>query len=92
MVKEDAGAGTNGSGSGGTGTKRRKMADLRAFVETRILSRSDHRMLDKTDNNKSNVTVRAASPPKTLLTTPEIVINQSINPSRNLRVNQIILF
>jgi hypothetical protein len=81
--KDDGG--TNGSGSVGTGTKRRKMADLRAFVETRLLSRSDHRVpLDKTDNNKSNASassplpsssspLRAASPPKTLLTAPEIV-------------------
>lgn len=37
------------SSAGGTsGTKRRKMADLKAFVETRLLSRSD-KTLEKID-------------------------------------------
>ena len=49
------------------GTKRRKMADLRAFVETRLLSRSD-KMLEKIDFKNS-----AAQNNRTLLAAPDTV-------------------
>lgn len=41
--------------SSSSGTKRRKMADLRAFVETRLLSRSDKTLekIDKVDAAKA---------------------------------------
>lgn len=56
-VKEEV-VGTNTSG-----TKRRKMADLRAFVETRLLSRSD-KMLEKIDlkNTANNNRCLLAAP------------------------------
>ena len=47
VTVDSPGAGT------ASGTKRRKMADLRAFVETRLLSRSD-KMLEKIDFAKAH--------------------------------------
>ncbi|XP_046453317.1 protein unc-80 homolog isoform X4 [Daphnia pulex] len=48
--------------TGGT-TKRRKMADLKAFVETRLLSRSHDKMLEKIDfkNSSTTTTTTAAA-------------------------------
>ncbi|EFX80552.1 hypothetical protein DAPPUDRAFT_318531 [Daphnia pulex] len=67
-----------GATTGGT-TKRRKMADLKAFVETRLLSRSHDKMLEKIDFKNSSTTTTttvaaaAAHPNRTqqLLSAPE---------------------
>lgn len=58
------------SGSNTAGSKRRKMADLRAFVETKLLSRSD-KMLEKID-------LKTVAHNTALLTAPDIV---GIHPS-----------
>ena len=63
--KDQAENGGVPSGSRNPSNRRRKMADLRAFVETRLLSRSD-KMLEKMDEKHA----RSSS----FLTTPRQVI------------------
>lgn len=54
------------------GTKRRKMADLKAFVETRLLSRSHDKMLEKIDFKNSS-TAHNNRTQQQLLSAPETV-------------------
>jgi hypothetical protein len=70
---------SSASATTGGGTKRRKMADLKAFVETRLLSRSHDKMLEKIDfKNSSTTTTTAAAAAhhnrtQQLLSAPETV-------------------
>ncbi|XP_045030143.1 protein unc-80 homolog isoform X4 [Daphnia magna] len=50
----NSGQGNHMANTGTGGTKRRKMADLKAFVETRLLSRSHDKMLEKIDFKNSS--------------------------------------
>jgi hypothetical protein len=64
----------NNSSSANTttvGTKRRKMADLKAFVETRLLSRSHDKMLEKIDFKNSSTAHNNRT--QQLLSAPETV-------------------
>lgn len=74
------------SGTNTSGTKRRKMADLRAFVETRLLSRSD-KMLEKIDFK------HAAQNNRTLLSAPDTVSSWFLSYSgwKQKKNHQIIL-
>jgi hypothetical protein len=71
---------SSASATTGGGTKRRKMADLKAFVETRLLSRSHDKMLEKIDfkNSSTTTTTTAAAAAhhnrtQQLLSAPETV-------------------